>query len=106
MDYAAQVKMLYKQHKTWRGVAKKCGFSPAYWMRVSKSELFPSEKAISSLTREVTLCYQRILQRRRKNVSFSIGLYKRMLAVKNAHSETWQQFGENALKARLRMEEE
>ena len=98
-DYAEQVWLLHRRFKSWRGVSKRCGYSPAYWMRIAKKDLKPSEKAIFELTREVTRCYQRKFQR--KNITVSTPLYQRMKTLKMANKETWEEFGQKALEARL-----
>ena len=103
-DYATKTKELYKHYGTWRKVAKACGYSPAYWMRVAKNDLTPSKEAVSVLACRVTQCYQRKLKNKRKNVSFSIGLYKRMLALKNATGGTWEQLMTRALESLLKEE--
>ena len=112
VDYAAIVTALYRHHKTWRKVAKACGDDPkrfgVYWdiahgrvKKVHRRVKIGILNAVSALDSSVvkTTVPPRDLERR--NVKIPVGLFERMKAVKNRLGETWQEYQEKALQARM-----
>lgn len=115
MDYAALTNALYDKLGRWELVAVECGDEKKkrgyYWniAHGSKPNRYIKRAILEAAKRHIPLSIALTRSPRdfaRKNVSYSTDLYQKMLALKNSKNETWQQFGENALKARLRMEEE
>ena len=107
-DYAALTRALYRHYGTWRKVAEMCGIgSPAlYWKIANRKILSPGKNVKSVILKAVNdtgvllpAVTSRISRIARKNVSYSVDLYKKMEALKNMKNQTWEQFGEMALKA-------
>ena len=103
MNYHALVMTLYEHHKTWRGVAEACGgdFTRAYYWRIAKGKIRNlggrGERGINNAYKQLKRELQPVTERRRqarKNISFSLPIYRRLLEIKLSNGETWNELME------------
>ena len=111
-DYSALVNVLYEHYGTWQGVADACGnrYSATLYWKIAKKRIRKPGVLVRRGIMDVCLNLPASIlppvtwlsgKRARKNVSFSTDLYRQMVTLKNARGETWEQFGNAALEARM-----
>lgn len=111
-DYAYLVNVLYEHLGTWRGVAEACGDTTekrgVYWdiahgriKKLSRAKKIAILNAVDALESCVVKSTVPPRDLERRNVKIPVDLFKRMAVLKSANNETWEQYQEKALQARM-----
>jgi len=107
-DYALAVGALYAYHETWGEVAYHLEQSGskhprAYWHGIAYGRIENAAReakaAITRACQAIGLPVTTVTRNGepRKNISYSLQVYKRMKALKNRHSATWDELGQMML---------